>query len=95
MMWLVQSLSWLIEMFLLTIVIGVILQLGGLGFVNTAYSLFLKEQVSVTPCILYHVCTKTFCAHIIVWSNSRKNSTCSSSHLSTSLSFSSLDWEAG
>ena len=32
-------------------VLGVILQLSGLGFINTTYSLFLKEQVGVTPFI--------------------------------------------
>ena len=89
------NLSWLIEMILLTTVFGVILQLGGLGFVNTAYSLFLKEQVRVTHAYTYHACMRHLCTHIIAWPNSRKNSTCFSSHFSTSFHCSSPDWEAG
>ena len=89
---------------LLTTVFGVILQSGGLGFVNTAYSLFLQEQVIITPyaCIYTYIMTFSAFIHatfiiiiIVAWPNSRKSDTCFSSHLSTLCNFSSPDWEAG
>ena len=85
-------------------VLGVILQLAGLGFLATAYSLFLKEQVGVTI-LLYDYnnvdensvlinAADMYNYNYTVWLNSGQDRPCFRCTFSALCSFSSLVWEA-
>ena len=73
-----------------TIVLGVILLLAGLGFVVTAYSLFLEEQVHIGGNVTH---SYKLIMNNTAWLNSGQHWTCVSCPCIALCNYSTLGWE--